>query len=85
MKRERTSKFVAAIHNQVIMPPILFADSMFPKFLQLKGDKGAKTFLHGEFLNQGQLILYTGEGLFYDVETEDDYIKVTKSGMKNSK
>lgn len=75
MKKAQTAKFVAASHNQIIKPPVLFSASMFPALLSLKGDMGAKALLQGELLHQGKVYPFTDEWCFFDIDTKNDYEK----------
>src|SRR6185437_5629886 len=48
MQNNQKSKFVATSTNEMIMPPVLFASSMFPELLNLRGDTGARAILKGD-------------------------------------
>ena len=76
MKKAPTNLYVAASHEQTIMPPVLFSSSLFPALLNLSGDTGAKALLRGEFLHQGKQILCEDNRLIFDVDTQEDYEKL---------
>ncbi|WP_186670413.1 NTP transferase domain-containing protein [Sporosarcina sp. BP05] len=73
MRKNPTSKFVASSHKQTIMPPVLFSSSMYNELLELRGDKGAKAILQGDFLQKGKLLPCADKRLVFDVDTEADY------------
>lgn len=83
MKNNPTCRFVATAYEQTIMPPVLFSSSMYTELLKLRGDKGAKAILQGDFLHKGQLLPCADKRLVFDVDTVADYqtlqsIKKTK-------
>lgn len=73
MKKNPTSKFVATSHKQSIMPPVLFSSSMYANLLTLRGDAGARTILHGDFLQYGKQLPCADNRLIFDVDTVEDY------------
>lgn len=82
-KNNPTCRFVATTYEQTIMPPVLFSSSMYAELLELRGDKGAKAILQGDFLHKGKLLPCTDKRLVFDIDTEADYkalqsIKKTK-------
>ncbi len=73
MKNNPTCRFVATTYEQTIMPPVLFSSSMYAELLELRGDKGAKAILQGDFLQKGKLLPCADKRLVFDVDTEADY------------
>ena len=73
MKNNPTCRFVATTYEQTIMPPVLFSSSMYTELLSLRGDKGARAILQGDFLQKGKLLPCTDKRLVFDVDTKDDY------------
>lgn len=73
MKNNPTCRFVATTFEYSIMPPVLFASSMYPDLFQLRGDKGARAILQGDFLYKGKLLTCTDKRLVFDVDTREDY------------
>ena len=71
MKNNPTCRFVATTYEQTIMPPVLFSSSMYTELLELRGDKGAKAILQGDFLQKGKLLPCADKRLVFDVDTED--------------
>lgn len=74
MSGEPACRFVDTTSEQAIMPPVLFSSSIYPELLKLRGDKGARTILKGNFFN---------EESFCDVMTKDWHsmsiqLKITK-------
>ena len=76
LKANPTCKFVATAYEQSLMPPILFSSSMYNELLMLRGDKGAREILKGDFLQKGKLLPCTDERLVFDVDTKDNYQKL---------
>ena len=73
MSEKPACKFVATTSNEAIMPPVLFSSSMYPELLKLRGDKGARAILKGDFLQQGELLNCNDKRLVFDVDTNKDY------------
>ena len=73
MKDNPTCRFVATTYEQSIIPPVLFSSSMYNELLILRGDKGARTILQGDFLRKGKLLPCTDKRLVFDVDTKADY------------
>ncbi|ARK24263.1 hypothetical protein SporoP37_05975 [Sporosarcina sp. P37] len=73
MKNNPGCKFVATSFDQSITPPVLLSSSMYPDLLKVRGDKGARSILHGDFLNQGKLLPCNDKRLVFDVDTIEDY------------
>ncbi|NYF24693.1 NTP transferase domain-containing protein [Sporosarcina sp. JAI121] len=72
-KDNPTCRFVATTYDQSIMPPVLFSSSMYNELLSLRGDKGARAILQGDYLRKGKLLPCTDKRFVCDVDTEDDY------------
>lgn len=73
IKNTPVHKFVATTFENTIMPPVLFTSSMYPELLKLRGDKGARMLLQGDFLHNGKLLPCTDQRFVFDVDTKDDY------------
>ncbi|PID14067.1 xanthine dehydrogenase [Sporosarcina sp. P34] len=73
MRKKPACRFVATTSNQVIMPPVLFSSYMYPDLLKLRGDKGARAILQGDFLQKGKLLACNDKRLVFDVDTTADY------------
>ena len=73
IKDNPNSRFVATTYEQSIIPPVLFSSSMYNELLMLRGDKGARTILQGDFLRKGRLLPCTDKKLVFDVDTKADY------------
>lgn len=76
MKKTPSCNYVAASHNELPMPPVLFAAKMFPELLNLSGDKGARALLRGESLHAGKRLPCADQRLYFDVDTREDYEKL---------
>ncbi len=72
-KNNPTCRYVTTTYEQIIMPPVLFSSSMYTELLELRGDKGAKAILQGDFLHKGMLLPCTDKRLVFDIDTEADY------------
>ena len=72
-KNNQMCRFVATTYEQTIMPPVLFSSSMYNELMELRGDKGAKAILQGDFLQKGKLLPCADKRLVFDVDTEADY------------
>lgn len=72
-KDNPTCRFVATTYEQSIMPPVLFSSSMYNELLTLRGDKGARAILQGDFLRNGKLLPCSDKRFVFDVDTKDDY------------
>lgn len=73
MSEKPDCRFVATTSKQVTMPPVLFSAYMYPELLKLRGDKGARAILKGDFLQQGKLLNCNDKRLVFDVDTVKDY------------
>ncbi|MBE1556102.1 nucleotidyltransferase family protein [Sporosarcina limicola] len=78
MKKNPSCRFVATTYEQTITPPVLFSSAMYPDLLKLRGDKGARALLQGDFLQTGKLYPCTDKRLVFDIDTKEDY-QVLKS------
>ncbi|WP_018662117.1 nucleotidyltransferase family protein [Heyndrickxia acidiproducens] len=67
-------EFVASSFKGEILPPILFAKSIFPLLLKLEGDQGARKLVR-EGSRRGVFRAYDDWRLFYDIDTKEDYEK----------
>lgn len=67
-------EYVASMHDGVLMPPILFHQSVSEKIKQLKGDVGARKLLNKGFM-QGKKIEFSDGIYFIDIDTKIDYDK----------
>ena len=72
-KKNPTTSFVASSFQYIVQPPILIADHLFSKILDLKGDQGAKQVLK-EQMEQGILVPFYDEQLFIDIDYKDEYL-----------
>lgn len=79
MKTNPACRFVATVFEESIMPPVLFSSSMYPDLLELRGDKGARAILQGDFLQKGKLLTCTDKRFVFDVDTPDDYQTLKQS------
>lgn len=80
-KQEKTKHdpilFVAATHEGIPRPPILFPDSMFAELSNLQGDQGARNIIRNR-MNEGRLIEFKNPKLFFDVDTQVDHMTLLK-------
>ena len=76
MKKTPSCNYVAASHNHLLMPPVLFAAKIFPELLNLSGDTGARALLRGESLHMGRRLPCADQRLYFDVDTTEDYEKL---------
>lgn len=67
-------EYVASMHDGVLMPPILFHQTVYEKINQLKGDAGAKKLLKKGLLH-GKKIEFSNDIYFIDIDTKIDYDK----------
>ncbi|UOF89467.1 nucleotidyltransferase family protein [Fodinisporobacter ferrooxydans] len=65
-------QFVCFTNRNLAYPPVLFAASLFPELLQLKGDQGAGRMVQTGFYN-GMRIEDEGSDWYIDVDTPEDY------------
>lgn len=65
--------YVAACHQGLPRPPILFSHTQFPQLLTLQGDEGARRLLRARSDLHGASIEYADARLFLDVDTPYDY------------
>lgn len=70
------SKFIATTLDDQVLPPVLFASTLFPTLLKLKGDAGARSILKGDFLRFGKLVPCMDRRLVFDVDTKIDYEQI---------
>lgn len=66
-----SEQFVAFSHHGVMKPPVLLANSLFPRIKELEGDQGARSLLRSGCL--GKQIKLNKDVYFFDVDTEEDY------------
>jgi len=74
--------FLAACHQGIPRPPILFAPLAFPLLYELKGDTGARKLLRENRL-KGKWIKCENERDFYDIDTLEDYQKLKGAGISH--
>ena len=67
------SPIVACEYAGALGVPMLFDRTIFPELLALKGDKGARAFLH-KYPNQISIVSFE-KGIF-DVDTEEDLLQL---------
>lgn len=72
-KKNPTTSFVASTFNDIVQPPVLITNHLFPKILHLKGDQGAKQVLK-EQMEQGILVPFYDEQLFIDIDYMEEYL-----------
>ncbi|MGE7602941.1 nucleotidyltransferase family protein [Peribacillus sp. NPDC097675] len=72
-KKNPTTSFVASTFHDIVQPPVLIANHLFPKILLLKGDQGAKQVLKGK-MEQGILLPFYDEQLFTDIDYMEEYV-----------
>lgn len=68
-----SSTFVATAYQDVIYPPVLLKKDLFDALLEIKGDKGAKALLKGEFLKLGTILSCEDSRRIFDVDTKEDF------------
>lgn len=73
MKNNPTCNYVATMHNDLLIPPVLFSESMFPELLTLRGDVGAKSLLQNDAKFTGEKIRCDDNRFIFDVDTKEDY------------
>lgn len=73
MKQTPSLKFVATTIDQSITPPVLFSSSMYSDLMKLRGDRGARAILRGNYLQEGRLLPCADKRLVFDVDTKEDY------------
>jgi molybdenum cofactor cytidylyltransferase len=66
--------YIAAGVKRFPKPPILFSSRCFPYLLNVKGDQGARNILRGELFTKGKIMEFNEPLLFFDVDTEEDYL-----------
>ena len=71
-------QYVAAAHQDIPRPPVLFSSNMFPVLKKLKGDQGAR-FIFSDPAFHGKVLPHDDEKLFYDVDTWEAYHEVNRS------
>lgn len=76
MKKTPSCNHVAASHNDLPMPPVLFSATMYPELLNLSGDTVARALLRGENQHIGKRIPCADQRFSFDVDTTEDYEKV---------
>lgn len=76
MKKTPSCNYVAASHNDLLKPPVLFSASMYPALLNLTGDTGARVLLRDEYQNTGKKIPCADKRFFFDVDMVEDYEKL---------
>ena len=76
LKKTPSCNYVAASHNHLPMPPVLFSAAMYPALLNLSGDSGARTLLRGENKHVGMRIPCADQRFSFDIDTEADYEKL---------
>jgi molybdenum cofactor cytidylyltransferase len=69
--------FVAFSKNGKGMVPALFSKKLFKNLYGLTGDKGAREILRGESKNSGKLIEISEEWSLFDIDSPEDYEKVS--------
>ncbi|MET3574486.1 nucleotidyltransferase family protein [Bhargavaea ullalensis] len=65
--------FVATRTKGVPVPPVLFAAPLFPRLLELDGDRGARDLLSGPLREHGRFLDLEADDPFFDVDTPGDY------------
>jgi molybdenum cofactor cytidylyltransferase len=80
-KNGKTIPFLAACYQGVPRPPIIFSAETFPKLMQLKGDEGARNLLQNQKL-AGVRVEYENAWDFLDIDTKDEYERITGGGTK---
>lgn len=69
----RNVPFVSFTDKGIPKPPIVFDEKMFPLFMDLQGDKGARALIRQVAKPLGRLIELSEELFFYDVDSIVDY------------
>jgi len=72
--------FISYLHNGVMKPPVLLTRSLFPRIMELSGDRGARSLLCGDCENRGKRIEMDEDIYFFDVDTIEDYHLLLKNG-----
>lgn len=67
------SKYIATAHDGTMKPPILFTRDLFPALLEVRGDQGAREFLHRAAADTGKQLPCHDPRLVFDVDDERDY------------
>lgn len=76
MKKTPSCSYVAASHDHLSGPPVLFTARMYPELLNLSGDAGARALLRGENKYIGKRIPCADQRFSFDVDTAEDYEKL---------
>jgi molybdenum cofactor cytidylyltransferase len=76
MKELNEITYVAASFQGVPRPPILFLQQSFPFLFELKGDEGARQLFRKSTL-KGKLVEARDERIFFDLDTKEDYARVS--------
>ncbi|WP_394231991.1 NTP transferase domain-containing protein [Niallia oryzisoli] len=76
-EKDPAKLFFACSHQGVVRPPVLFTEKFFSILMGLKGDRGARDLLNGHYREKGEIVKYDKEELFVDVDTIEDYVKIT--------
>lgn len=77
-RKEPSKLFFACSLRGVPRPPVLFTKNIFPRLLDLQGDKGARELLRGEFKEKGRVIDFDKDEYFLDIDTMADYLKIVE-------
>jgi len=74
IRRHRQSRkpIVAPFHRGRRGNPVLFARSLFPELMALKGDQGGRAVI-GRYRAEVERVEVDSEGFFIDIDTPEDY------------
>lgn len=75
--RETKNPIVAAKYNETNGVPALFSKEIFNEFKEISGDKGAKKILKK---HQNTLISIDLPEAAFDIDTKEDYLKISDNG-----
>ncbi|WCN36274.1 NTP transferase domain-containing protein [Aneurinibacillus uraniidurans] len=73
LRENKQCDYVAASYQEILRPPILFSNQLFPVLLKMQGDKGARQLLRKGAAFEGITIEYEDAREFHDVDTEEEY------------
>jgi len=75
--RETKNPIIAAKYNETNGVPALFSKEIFNEFKEISGDKGAKKILKK---HQNTLISIDLPEAAHDIDTKEDYLKISDNG-----
>ncbi len=73
MYKNGNKAFIAAGHNGIPRPPVLFDSCMFPDLFRLQGDDGARRIIRDNGGKKGITANWHDGKCFIDIDTQNDY------------